>query len=79
MGDKIAAKPHLTAFLKDLRTENAMLEPQESIMYAVCQDSNEVALTLKNHLDSVKMVLIGPGLVGNGVTVPGCWEARPIS
>jgi hypothetical protein len=69
MGDKIAPKPHLTAFLKDLRTENAMLDPEESIMYAVCQDSNQVALTLKNHLDNVKMVLIGPGLVGNGVTV----------
>ena len=26
MGDKIAPKPHLTAFLKDLRTENAMLD-----------------------------------------------------
>ncbi len=38
-------------------------------MYAVCQDSNQVALTLKRHLDNVKMVLIGPGLVGNGVTV----------
>ena len=69
MGDKIAPKPHLTAFLKDLRTENAMLDPEESIMYAVCQDSNQVALTLKRHLDNVKMVLIGPGLVGNGVTV----------
>ena len=69
MGDKIAPKPHLTAFLKDLRTENAMLDAEESIMYAVCQDSNQVALTLKKHLDNVKMVLIGPGLVGNGVTV----------
>ena len=69
MGDKIAPKPHLTAFLKDLRTENAMLDPEEAIMYAVCRDSNEVALTLKDHLDNVKMVLIGPGLIGNGVTV----------
>ena len=69
MGDKIAPKPHLTAFLQDLRTENSMLDPEQAIMYAVCQDSNQVALTLKKHLDDVKMVLIGPGLVGNGVTV----------
>jgi hypothetical protein len=69
LGDKIARKPHLTAFLQNIRTENAMLDSDEAVKYAICGDSNEVAVTLKKHLDAVKMVLIGPGLTGNGVTV----------
>ena len=66
LGDKIARKPHLTSFLENIRTENAMLESEQAVKYAICNDSNEVAITLKKHLDDVKMVLIGPGLTGNG-------------
>ena len=69
LGDKIARKPHLTSFLENIRTENALLESDQAVKYAICNDSNEVAITLKKHLDDVKMVLIGPGLTGNGVTV----------
>ncbi|MFH1566617.1 MAG: HDOD domain-containing protein [Gemmatimonadota bacterium] len=69
LGDKIAPTPHLTSFLQDLRKENALLDEDQALKYAVCGDSCEVALTLKRYLDDVKMVLIGPGLTGNGVTV----------
>ena len=69
LGDRIARKPHLTSFLENIRTENALLDAHEAVKYAICGDSSEVAITLKKHLDDVKMVLIGPGLTGNGVTV----------
>ncbi|MFC1526182.1 HDOD domain-containing protein, partial [Candidatus Latescibacterota bacterium] len=69
LGDKIAPVPHLTSFLQDLRKENALLDEDQAVKYVVCGDSSEVALTLKRYLDDVKMVLIGPGLRGNGVTV----------
>ena len=69
LGDKIAPKPHLTSFLQDLRKENALLDEDQALKYVVCGDSSEVALTLKRYLDDVKMVLIGPGLRGNGITV----------
>ena len=69
LGDKIAPRPHLTAFVKGLKVENALLDTEQQVRYAVCSDSGEVATTLKKYQDDVKMVLIGPGLRGNGVTV----------
>jgi hypothetical protein len=69
IGDKIQPKPYLVALMQQLRSENSMLDPEHQIKYAVCGDSTEVALALKKYLDSVKMVLVGPGLTGNAVTV----------
>ena len=69
LGDRISATRHLTAFVKDLKQENSLLDPGEQVKYAICGDSSEVATTLKKYADDVKMVLIGPGLRGNGVTV----------
>lgn len=76
LGDKIAPKPHLTAFVKGLKVENALLDSDEQVRYAVCADSSEVATTLKRFIDNVKMVLIGPGLRGNGVTVARMLASR---
>ena len=69
LGDRIAPKPHLAAFLQDLRKQNALLEGDQAIKYAVCGDTSEVAVTLKQYRDDVRMVLVGPGLRGKGVTV----------
>jgi len=69
LGDKLAARPHLTSFVNGLKVENALLDANEQVRYAVCADSDEVARTLRKFIDDVKMVLIGPGLRGNGVTV----------
>jgi HD-like signal output (HDOD) protein len=69
IGDKIQPKPHLVALLQQLRTENNLLSQEQSIKYAVCNDSTDVALALRKYLNSVKMILIGPGLGGNAVTV----------
>lgn len=69
LGDKISPTLHLTAFVKDLKLENSLLDPGEQVKYAICSDTSEVATTLKRYQDDVKMVLIGPGLRGNGVTV----------
>ena len=69
LGDKLAARPHLTSFVNGLKVENTLLDADEQVRYAVCADSDEVAKTLKEFIDDVKMVLIGPGLRGNGVTV----------
>jgi HD-like signal output (HDOD) protein len=69
IGDKISPKPHLIAFMQTLRQENSSLPPDQALKYAVCADSTQVALTLRKHLDGVKMVLLGPGLEGNAVTV----------
>jgi len=69
IGDKIQPKPYLISLMQQLRAENGMLDPEHQIKYAVCSDSTEVALALKKYLDSVKMVLVGPGLTGNAVTV----------
>lgn len=65
IGDKIQPKPHLIALLQQLRTENNLLSEENSIKYAVCSDSTDVALALRKYLNSVKMILIGPGLGGN--------------
>ena len=67
IGDKIQPKPYLVALMQQLRAVNALLEPDDRIKYAVCNDSSDVALALKKYLDSVKMILIGPGLRGNSV------------
>ena len=69
LGDKIAPTPHLTGFVKNLKLENSLLDLGEQVKYAICSDSSEVATTLRRYQDDVKMVLIGPGLRGNGVTV----------
>lgn len=76
LGDKIAPRPHLTAFVRNLKVENALLDPDRQVRYAVCSDSSEVATTLKKYQDDVKMVLIGPGLRGNGVTVARMLASR---
>lgn len=68
IGDKIQPKPYLVALMQQLRAENALLEADDRIKYAVCGDSTDVALALKKYLDSVKMILIGPGLRGNAIT-----------
>ena len=65
IGDKIQPPPHLVALLQQLRTENNMLNPEDRIQNAVCNECSEVALALRKHLDSVKMILIGPDLAGN--------------
>ena len=69
IGDKIQPKPHLVALLQQLRAENNLLNPEDQIQYAVCSESSDVALALRKHLDAVKMILIGPGLEGNAITV----------
>ena len=69
IGDKIAPKPYLIALMQQLRVENSLLPTERQIRYAVCTDNVEVAVALKKHLDAVKMVLIGPGLLGNAITV----------
>ena len=69
IGDQIAPKKHLVAFMQHLRRENDLLEEEAKIQYAVCRDSTDVATALKKHLDSVKMVLLGPGLEGKSATI----------
>ena len=69
IGDKIQPTPHLVALLQQLRTENNPLNPEDRIQYAVCSESADVALALRKYLDMVKMILIGPGLRGNAMTV----------
>ena len=69
IGDKIQPKPHLVALLQQLRTENNLLNAADRIQYAVCNESSDVALALRKHLNSVKMILIGPGLEGNANTL----------
>ncbi len=69
IGDQLAPKPHLVALMQELRAENKLLEAEEALKYAVCVSSSDVALALKKYQGDVKMVLIGPGMEGNGVTV----------
>ena len=69
LGDRLARKPHLTSFLQSLRQENKELNEDSEVKFAVCADTNEVAVTLKRYHADVKMVLIGPGLVGRGAMV----------
>ena len=69
IGDKIQPKPYLVALMQQLRSENALLDSEDRIKYAVCSDSSDVALALKKYHDSVKMILIGTGLRGNAITV----------
>ena len=76
LGDRIVARPHLTAFVNGLKVENARLDAEKQVRYAVCADSGEVAKTLKKYVEDVKMVLLGPGLLGNGVTVARMLSTR---
>ncbi|MEE3258904.1 MAG: HDOD domain-containing protein [Candidatus Latescibacterota bacterium] len=69
IGDKIQPKHHLVALLQQLRAENNLLNAEDRIQYVVCNESFDVALALRKYLDSVKMILIGPGLEGNAITV----------
>ena len=69
LGDKLARKPYLLAFMQTLRTHNNALSAETALNYAVCADSTQVAVTLKKFLGAVKMILIGSELAGNGVTV----------
>lgn len=69
IGDRIQSKPHLNALMQQLRSENALLDAERQIKYAVCADSTDVALALRRYLDAVRMILIGPGLRGNAITV----------
>ncbi len=69
IGDRIQPKPHLNALMRQLRSENALLAPEHRIKYAVCADSSDVAVALRRYLQAVRMILIGPGLRGNAVTV----------
>ena len=65
--------------MQELREENKLLEGEEALNYAVCVSSSDVALVLKKYQDDVKMVLIGPGMEGNGVTVARMLSSRPRS
>ena len=46
IGDKIQPPPRLVALLRQLRTENNMLNPEDRIQNAFCNESSEVALAL---------------------------------
>jgi HD-like signal output (HDOD) protein len=69
IGDKIQPKTHLVSLLQHLRTENGHLPEEDRIQYAVCKDSTQVALALRRYLGAVKMILLGPDLIGNSITV----------
>tara|TARA_B100000686_G_C16768386_1_gene963367 strand:+ start:907 stop:2487 length:1581 start_codon:yes stop_codon:yes gene_type:complete len=69
LGDKIARKNHLISFIKNLRTENALLKNEQQIKYAVCEQTIDVALSLKLHGEDAKMILLGPGLAGKADTI----------
>jgi len=69
LGDKIARKNHLISFIQNLRTENALLKNEQQIKYAVCEQTIDVALSLKRHQEDVKMILLGPGLTGKADTI----------
>jgi HD-like signal output (HDOD) protein len=69
IGDKVQPKPYLIALMQDLRSENALLDAEQQIRYAVCADSTDVAVALSKYMDSVRLILIGPGLTGNGITI----------
>jgi hypothetical protein len=79
LGDRLARKPHLTSFLQSLRQENKELNEDSEVKFAVCADTNEVAVTLKRYHADVKMVLIGPGLVGRGAMVARMLARRSTS
>ena len=69
IGDRIAPKPYLVSLMQDLRAENKLLDPDEALRYAVCRNSKDVVLALKQYQETVKMILIGPGMEGNSVTL----------
>lgn len=69
IADKIERKSHLAAFLQTLRQENLTLSGDESIKYAVCKNSPEIALALRKYRYSVKLIMVGPGLQGNAWTL----------
>ena len=45
LGDRLARKPHLTSFLQSLRQENNELSKEREVKFAICTDTNEVAVT----------------------------------
>ena len=69
IGDRIAPKPYLVALMQELRIENKLLDKDKTLKYAVCQDIKDVVLTLRQYKDAVRMVMIGPGMEGNALTV----------
>ena len=53
--------------METLRTHNDILSADQALKYAICPTSLEIAITLRKFVDAVKMILIGPELVGNGI------------
>ena len=78
LGDKISATRHLTAFVKDLKQENVLLDLGKQVKYAICSDSSEVATTLKKYADDVKMV-IGSSIRAMASPLPECWPRKHAS
>ena len=69
IGDRIVPKPYLVSLMQELRAENKLLDPDKALRYAVCHTSKDVVLALNQYQDTVKMILIGPGMEGNSVTI----------
>jgi HD-like signal output (HDOD) protein len=76
IGDKIQPKPYLVALIKRLGAENTLLDAEHQIRYVRCHDSVEVAQALRRHPETVKLILLGPGLRGNAVTVARMFSAK---
>jgi len=57
LGDRLARKPYLTSFLQSLRQENNELSKEREVTFAVCTDTNEMAVTQRYHQD-VKIIAL---------------------
>lgn len=68
LGDRLARKPHLTSFLQSLRQENNELSKEREVTFAVCTDTNEVAVTRVLARRSRIVMVIDPALNALGNT-----------
>ena len=68
LGDRLARKPHLTSFLQSLRQENNEPSKEREVTFAVCTDTNEVAVTRVLARRSRIVMVIDPALNALGNT-----------
>ena len=55
--------------MQELSIQNKLLDKEKTFKYAVCQDIKDVVQTLRQYKDAVRLVMIGPGMEGNALTV----------
>jgi HD-like signal output (HDOD) protein len=61
--------PYILDLVSQLKKRNTLLAEETQIKYVICTDAEDLTVAVRNHPDSIRLILIGPTLRGRPAPV----------